>query len=79
MSWELRTATSAYLIDLAPDDAGPVLQDWTDGEPRGWEPEPARHFLTEADRLPLEYSALGTRQVRGAELVVEHPDWVSGA
>jgi alpha-galactosidase len=79
MSWELRTATSRYVIDLAPDHAGPVLQDWTAGEPRGWEPEPGHQFVTLPDRLPLEYSALGTRHVRGAELVVEHPDGIVGA
>lgn len=79
MSWELEGATTRYLIDLAPDGAGPVLQDWTSSEPRPWLLEPDPAFLTEADRLPLEYSALGTRHVRGAELVVEHPDGVVGA
>lgn len=79
MSWELHTATSRYVIDLAPDDAGPVLQDWTAGAPEPWRPEPVTSFLAEADRLPLEFSALGTRQVRAAELVVEHPDGIVGA
>ena len=79
MSWELPTATSTYVVDLAPDGAGPVLQDWTAGTPRPWEPEPGTSFLTTADRFPLEYSALGTRHVRGAELVVEQPDGTLGA
>jgi len=79
VSWELATATTRYLMDLAPDGAGPVLQDWTSSEPRPWLLEPDPAFLTEADRLPLEYSALGTRHVRGGELVVEHPDGVVGA
>jgi len=56
-----------------------VLQDWTGMEPRPWLPEPNPAFLTEADRLPSEYSALGTRHVRGAELIVEHPDGIVGA
>ncbi len=79
MSWELRTATTRYVIDLAPDGAGPVLQDWTGTDPTAWRPEPVASFLSPADRLPSEYSALGTRQVRGAELVVEHPDGIVGA
>ena len=79
MSWELATATTRYVIDLAPGGAGPVLQDWTGAEPRPWVPEPGPEFLTEADRLPSEYSALGTRHVRGAELIVEHPDGIIGA
>lgn len=79
MSWELATATARYVIDVAPDGAGPVLQDWTGVAARPWLPEQDPAFLTEADRLPLEYSALGTRHVRGAELVVEHPDGIVGA
>lgn len=79
MSWELATATSRYVIDLAPDGAGPVLQDWTSAAARPWIPEHDPAFLTEADRLPLEFSALGTRHVRAAELVVEHPDGIVGA
>lgn len=70
MSWQLATATSRYVVDLAPDGLGPVLQDWSDAQPRDWHPEPVAAFLTEADRVPTEYSALGTRQVRGAELIV---------
>ncbi|HEY3339071.1 MAG TPA: alpha-galactosidase [Propionicimonas sp.] len=79
MSWELATATGRYVIDLAPDGVGPVLQDWTGLAARPWLPEQDPAFLTEADRLPLEFSALGTRHVRGAELVVEHPDGIVGA
>jgi len=79
MSWCLETATTRYVVDLAPDSAGPVLQDWTGGEPAPWLPERIASFLSEADRIPSEYSALGTRQVRGAELIVEHPDGVVGA
>ena len=79
MSWELTTATSTYVIDLAPDGGGPVLQDWTASQPRPWVPEPVTSFLTEADRVPSEYSALGTRQVREAELVVERADGATGA
>lgn len=76
MSWELTTATTRYVIDLAEGGAGPVLQDWTGTEPLPWLPEPSAAFLTEADRLPSEYSSLGTRHVRGAELIVEYPDGI---
>ena len=79
MSWELTTATTRYVIDLAEGGAGPVLQDWTGAEPLPWLPEHSAAFLTEADRLPSEYSALGTRHVRGAELIVEYPGGIVGA
>lgn len=79
MSWEMLTASGRYVIDLAADGAGPVLHDWTSSEPRPWVPEPIASFLSEGDRLPSEYSALGTRQVRGAEIIVELPDGIVGA
>ena len=79
MSWILPTATARYVVDLAAGDVGPVLQDWTDGEIRAWTPNDQHSFDTPADRLPSELSALGTRQVRGADLIVDHGSALVGA
>lgn len=79
MTWTLATATGRYVVDLAPEGAGPVLADWTDAEPRPWSPDPGAAFVTPADRLPSEYSALGTRHVRTADLIVEQEDGLVGA
>jgi alpha-galactosidase len=79
VSWILPTATARYVVDLAAEDAGPVLQDWTDGEIRTWAPSDQHSFDTPPDRLPSELSALGTRQVRGADLVVDHGGALVGA
>jgi alpha-galactosidase len=75
----LPTATARYVVDLAAEDAGPVLQDWTDGEVRTWAPSDQHSFDTPPDRLPSELSALGTRQVRGADLIVDHGGALVGA
>ncbi len=79
MSWVLSTASSRYVLDLAPDGLGPVLRAWSGSGEEDWGPEPVAAFLTEADRVPTEFAALGTRQVRGAELVLEDTDGVLGA
>jgi alpha-galactosidase len=79
VSWILPTATARYVVDLAAEDAGPVLQDWTDGEIRTWAPSDQHSFDTPPDRLPSELSALGTRQVRGADLIVDHGGALVGA
>ncbi|HET9648624.1 MAG TPA: alpha-galactosidase [Microlunatus sp.] len=78
MSWVLPTATSRYVVDLAPDGGGPVLQDWSDHPAAGWQPSREAGFETGPDRLPSEFSALGTRQVRGADLVVDHGNGLVG-
>jgi alpha-galactosidase len=79
VSWILPTATARYVVDLAAEDAGPVLQDWTDGEFRTWAPSDQHSFDTPPDRLPSELSALGTRQVRGADLIIDHGGALVGA
>jgi alpha-galactosidase len=79
MSWVLPTATARYVVDLAPGEAGPVLQDWTDGDIRDWAPSRPPGFETALDRLPSELSALGSRQVRGADLIVDHGNGLMGA
>jgi alpha-galactosidase len=79
VSWILPTATSRYVVDLAGDDAGLVLQDWTEGEIARWVPTDQHSFDTPPDRLPSELSALGTRQVRGADLIIDHGGALVGA
>ena len=79
MTWLLRTATSTYAVTLTPDDAGPVLQDWTDGDPQPWVPEDVHGFRLPIDRQPLEYAALGSRQAGGVDLVVDHGHGLVGA
>ena len=79
MNWVLATASSRYVVDFADAAAGPVLQDWTSGDVRDWRPDPVRSMRTEPDRIPSEYSALGTRHVRGADLIVDHGDGLLGA
>jgi alpha-galactosidase len=56
-----------------------VLQDWTDGDIRDWGPISLPGFETALDRIPSEVSALGSRQVRGADLIVDHGNGVRGA
>jgi alpha-galactosidase len=79
VSWILPTATARYVVDLAAGDVGPVLQDWTDGEIRTWAPNDQHSFDTPPDRLSSELSALGTRQIRGADLIVDHGSALVGA
>lgn len=79
MSWTLSCATSRYCVSLAPERLGLVLDHWGGG---GSEPGSAsgiHHFETLADATPLEYTALGTRHVRGADLIVDHGDSLVGA
>ncbi|HEY0240112.1 MAG TPA: alpha-galactosidase, partial [Friedmanniella sp.] len=77
--WLLRTATGTYAVAVAPDEAGLVLQDWTDGEPRAWQPEDVHGFRLPVDRQPLEYAALGSRHAGGVDLVVDHGGGLVGA
>ena len=74
----LATATSHYTIGFD-DLAGPLLAGWTGGATEDWSPEPRNSFETSTDRVPAEFSALGTRQVRGAELIVDHGGGLVGA
>jgi alpha-galactosidase len=79
VSWSLPTATATYTVAMAGEGAGPVLQDWSDQPVRAWQPTARQGFETDLDRLPSEFSALGGRHVRGAELVVDHGDGLVGA
>jgi hypothetical protein len=71
VSWSLPTATATYTVAMAGEGAGPVLQDWSDQPVRAWQPTARQGFETDLDRLPSEFSALGGRHVRVAELVVD--------
>ena len=79
MSWTLPTASACYVVDSGPDGAGLVLQHWAGGPVRDWQPGRSAGFDTAIDRLPLEFSALGSRQVRGSDLIVDHGDSLVGA
>ena len=67
------------MVGLAPDGAGPVLLDWTAGEPRAWEPPGVNSFVLPVDREPLELAVLGTRQTGSFDLLVDHGDALVGA
>ena len=79
MSWTLPTASACYVVDSGPDGAGLVLQHWAGGPVRDWQPGRSAGFDTAIDRLPLEFSALGSRQVRGSDLIVDHGGSLVGA
>lgn len=80
MSWSLPTASAVYVVTLAPDRLGPVLEHWGPaGSQRTWQLPVHAHFETLADVTPLEYTALGTRHVRGVDLVVDHGTGLVGA
>ncbi|WP_300342182.1 alpha-galactosidase [Nesterenkonia sp.] len=81
-TWRLRTGSGEYAVGLAPGRRGLVLVRW--GEPGGGLPEiglPRRStsFEDPLDLLPLEATALGTRSVHSAEIVVRRADGVRGA
>lgn len=79
-SWQLMTATTQYQVSMAPEANGLVLDHW--GPPAAafpWTPPSQYHFQTPADVAPLEYSALGTKQTHGAELIIETEDGRIGA
>ncbi|MDQ0893997.1 alpha-galactosidase [Agromyces ramosus] len=80
--WVLNTARSTYAVSLALDDTVLVLDYFgpaTDLVP-AWEPQSMPPIMsTFADYAPVEFAALGTRNVHGSELIVEYPDAVRGS
>lgn len=80
MTWTLPTRSGRYAVALAPRGAGLVAVDWG---PDGGEARPpaaaTSSFEADLDLLPLEATALGTRNVHGAELVVRRADGLRGA
>lgn len=80
MTWILPTRSGRYAVALAPRGAGLVVVGW--GPDGGDTPPPAAatsSFEADLDLLPLEATALGTRNVHGAELVVRRADGLRGA
>ena len=81
-TWTLPTASGSYVVGLAPDDQGLVLHHWggpTETEPPAPSlPRRAASFVRDVDLLPLEATALGTRDVHAAEIVARRADGVRG-
>ncbi|GAA2110415.1 alpha-galactosidase [Microlunatus panaciterrae] len=78
--WQLATATGYYTVSLAPGGVGLVLDHWgPDADAAPWTQTERSSFGTAPDAMPLEYAAIGTRQVEGAELIVTHDDGLTGA
>ncbi|WP_129789777.1 alpha-galactosidase [Promicromonospora panici] len=80
MTWILPTRSGRYVVDPAPRGAGLVAVSWG---PDGGEARPpaaaTSSFEADLDLLPMEATALGTRNVHGAELVVRRADGLRGA
>ena len=67
-TWSLPTATSEYVVALAPEGLGLLADRW--GAGAGYRPPERIAFETLADVLPLELTAAGTRHVQRADLLV---------
>ena len=80
MSWMLPTRSGQYVVELAPRGAGLVAVGWGPVAGEAAVPVAATSsFEADLDLLPLEATALGTRNVHGAELVVRRADGLRGA
>ncbi|MCP2264099.1 alpha-galactosidase [Promicromonospora thailandica] len=80
MTWTLPTRTGQYVVGLAPREAGLVTVGWGPSAGEAVAPVAATSsFEADLDLLPLEATALGTRNVHGAELVVRRADGARGA
>ncbi|MFI2366524.1 alpha-galactosidase [Promicromonospora sp. NPDC019610] len=80
MTWILPTRSGQYVVGEAPRGAGLVAVGWGPGADGAVPPVAATSsFEADLDLLPLEATALGTRNVHGAELVVRRADGVRGA
>lgn len=80
MTWILPTRTGQYVVGEAPRGAGLVAVGWGPAAAEATAPVAATSsFEADLDLLPLEATALGTRNVHGAELVVRRADGVRGA
>src|SRR5690606_21663306 len=81
-TWTLPTASGCYVVGPAPGGLGLVLHHW--GGPLEDDPAPptpprrAASFVREEDLLPLEATALGTRDVHAAEIVARGADGLRG-
>ncbi len=80
MTWILPTRSGRYVVGPAPRGAGPVAVGWGPAAEGAVPPVAATSsFEADLDLLPLEATALGTRNVHGAELVVRRADGLRGA
>lgn len=80
MTWSLPTRTGRYVVAEAPRGAGLVAVGWGPHvDPEAVPVAVTSSFEADLDLLPLEATALGTRNVHGAELVVRRADGVRGA
>ncbi|WP_369374757.1 alpha-galactosidase [Promicromonospora sp. Populi] len=80
MTWILPTRSGQYVVAEAPRGAGLVFVGWGPSAGEATAPVAATSsFEADLDLLPLEATALGTRNVHGAELVVRRADGVRGA
>ncbi|WP_162458452.1 alpha-galactosidase [Pseudactinotalea terrae] len=81
-TWTLPTASGSYVVGLAPGDQGLVLHHWggpVQAEPPAPSlPRRAASFVRDLDLLPMEATALGTRDVHAAEIVARRADGVRG-
>ncbi|MFD6138026.1 alpha-galactosidase [Promicromonospora sp. NPDC060271] len=76
----LPTRSGRYMVGLAPRGAGLVAVGWgPDGGAAAVPVAATSSFEADLDLLPLEATALGTRNVHGAELVVRGADGLRGA
>jgi len=81
-SWVLNTASSTYAVSLALDDTVLVLDYFgplADPVPVWERPTSPPVMSTLTDYAPVEYAALGTRNVHGSELIVEYDDGSRGS
>ncbi|WP_420113074.1 alpha-galactosidase [Pseudactinotalea sp.] len=79
--WSLPTASGSYVVGLAPGGQGLVLHHWggpVESAPAPTLPRRAASFVRDVDLLPLEATALGTRDVHAAEIVARRADGVRG-
>ena len=80
--WSLPTASGSYVVGLAPGGQGLVLHHWggplEDDPPAPALPRRAASFVRDVDLLPMEATALGTRDVHAAEIVARRADGVRG-
>ncbi|SDS58418.1 alpha-galactosidase [Microlunatus soli] len=77
--WRLPTRGSEYAVSESPDGTGLIMIGWGErSDEQPWK-MPWVNYDLEIDAVPTEYSATGTRQTRGAELIVDHGDGLIGA
>jgi alpha-galactosidase len=80
VTWILPTRSGRYVVGPAPRGAGLVAIGWGPDAEQVRPPAAATSsFEADLDLLPLEATALGTRNVHGAELVVRRADGLRGA